>query len=166
MKIDWRFILVIIAALVTILALKTQTENLDGDVESEDESEDESEEGEEDESEEEEEGEGEEVKAEVPKAAYPDVKGFIGSLNGVEGKVNYVDLHLIKGFLDNTSVEDDKKGFMHCDKKCQDPQTPEAWEQCKLDCNKYTGNMCNVGCKLKPDDELCTSKGECAEFLP
>lgn len=164
MKIDWRFILVIIAALVTILALKTQTENLDGDVESEDESE----EGEEDESEEEEEEEeeGEEVKAEVPKAAYPDVKGFIGSLNGVEGKVNYVDLHLIKGFLDNTSVEDDKKGFMHCDKKCQDPQTPEAWEQCKLDCNKYTGNMCNVGCKLKPDDELCTSKGECAEFLP
>ena len=150
MKIDWRFILVIIAALVTILALKTQTENLDGDVESEEESEEEE----------------EEVKAEVPKAAYPDVKGFIGSLNGVEGKVKYVDLHMIKGFLDDVSVEDDKKGFMHCDKKCQDPQTPEAWEQCKLDCNKYTANMCNVGCKLMPDDELCTPKGECAEFLP
>ncbi len=50
--------------------------------------------------------------------------------------------------------------------KCQDPQTPEAWEQCKLDCNRYTAQMCNVGCKLMPDDELCTSKGECAEFLP
>ena len=158
MKIDWRFILVIIAALVTILVLKTQTENLDGDVESEDESEEEKEE--------EEEEEEEEVKAEVPKAAYPDVKGFIGSMGDIPGKVKYVDLHIIKGFLDDTSVEDDKKGFMHCDKKCQDPQTPEAWEQCKLDCNRYTAQMCNVGCKLMPDDELCTSKGECAEFLP
>jgi hypothetical protein len=156
MKIDWRFILVIIAALVTILALKTQTENLDGDVESEEESEEEKEEEEEE----------EEVKAEVPKAAYPDVKGFIGSMGDIPGKVKYVDLHIIKGFLDDTSVEDDKKGFMHCDKKCQDPQTPEAWEQCKLDCNRYTAQMCNVGCKLMPDDELCTSKGECAEFLP
>jgi hypothetical protein len=158
MKIDWRFILVIIAALVTILVLKTQTENLDGDVESEEESEEEKEE--------EEEEEEEEVKAEVPKAAYPDVKGFIGSMGDIPGKVKYVDLHIIKGFLDDTSVEDDKKGFMHCDKKCQDPQTPEAWEQCKLDCNRYTAQMCNVGCKLMPDDELCTSKGECAEFLP
>jgi hypothetical protein len=158
MKIDWRFILVIIAALVTILALKTQTENLDGDVESEDESEEEEEE--------EKEEEEEEVKAEVPKAAYPDVKGFIGSMGDIPGKVKYVDLHIIKGFLDDTSVEDDKKGFMHCDEKCQDPQTPEAWEQCKLDCNRYTAQMCNVGCKLMPDDELCTSKGECAEFLP
>jgi hypothetical protein len=158
MKIDWRFILVIIAALVTILVLKTQTENLDGDVESEDESEEEKEE--------EEEEEEEEVKAEVPKAAYPDVKGFIGSMGDIPGKVKYVDLHIIKGFLDDTSVEDDKKGFMHCDEKCQDPQTPEAWEQCKLDCNRYTAQMCNVGCKLMPDDELCTSKGECAEFLP
>jgi hypothetical protein len=158
MKIDWRFILVIIAALVTILALKTQTENLDGDVESEEESEEEKEE--------EEEEEEEEVKAEVPKAAYPDVKGFIGSMGDIPGKVKYVDLHIIKGFLDDTSVEDDKKGFMHCDEKCQDPQTPEAWEQCKLDCNRYTAQMCNVGCKLMPDDELCTSKGECAEFLP
>tara|TARA_B110000259_G_scaffold148565_1_gene167607 strand:+ start:720 stop:1190 length:471 start_codon:yes stop_codon:yes gene_type:complete len=156
MKIDWRFILVIIAALVTILALKTQTENLDGDVESEDESEEEKEKEEEE----------EEVKAEVPKAAYPDVKGFIGSMGDIPGKVKYVDLHIIKGFLDDTSVEDDKKGFMHCDEKCQDPQTPEAWEQCKLDCNRYTAQMCNVGCKLMPDDELCTSKGECAEFLP
>jgi hypothetical protein len=158
MKIDWRFILVIIAALVTILVLKTQTENLDGDVESEEESEEEKEE--------EEEEEEEEVKAEVPKAAYPDVKGFIGSMGDIPGKVKYVDLHIIKGFLDDTSVEDDKKGFMHCDEKCQDPQTPEAWEQCKLDCNRYTAQMCNVGCKLMPDDELCTSKGECAEFLP
>jgi hypothetical protein len=158
MKIDWRFILVIIAALVTILVLKTQTENLDGDVESEDESEEEKEE--------EDEEEEEEVKAEVPKAAYPDVKGFIGSMGDIPGKVKYVDLHIIKGFLDDTSVEDDKKGFMHCDEKCQDPQTPEAWEQCKLDCNRYTAQMCNVGCKLMPDDELCTSKGECAEFLP
>ena len=105
MKIDWRFILVIIAALVTILVLKTQTENLDGDVESEDESEEEKEE--------EEEEEEEEVKAEVPKAAYPDVKGFIGSMGDIPGKVKYVDLHIIKGFLDDTSVEDDKKGFMH-----------------------------------------------------
>ncbi len=33
MKIDWRFVLVLVAALITIIALKTQTENLDGDVE-------------------------------------------------------------------------------------------------------------------------------------
>lgn len=151
MKIDWRFILVIIAALVTMLALKTQTEKLEGDVESEDESEDEPK---------------VEPKVEVPEPAYPDVKGFVGSINGVEGKVKYVDLHMIKGFMDTVPVEDDKKGFMHCDEKCQDPQTPEAWKQCKADCNKYTAGMCNVGCKLKPGDELCTPEGECAEFLP
>jgi hypothetical protein len=33
MKIDWRFVLVLVAALITIIALKTQTENLDGEVE-------------------------------------------------------------------------------------------------------------------------------------
>ena len=159
MKIDWRFILVIIAALVTILALKTQTENLDGDVESEDESEEEKEEEE------------EEVKAEVPKAAYPDVKGFIGSLNGVEGKVKYVDLHMIKGFLDDVSVGDDTTSFSKCTTKCSadvlgNPKLGDVHEECKTECKNFTSSVCRIGCKLDPDDKVCSSDGLCGEFLP
>ena len=159
MKIDWRFILVIIAALVTILALKTQTENLDGDVESEDESEEEKEEEE------------EEVKAEVPKAAYPDVKGFIGSMGDIPGKVKYVDLHMIKGFLDDVSVGDDTTSFSKCTTKCSadvlgNPKLGDVHEECKTECKNFTSSVCRIGCKLDPDDKVCSSDGLCGEFLP
>ena len=156
MKIDWRFILVIIAALVTILALKTQTENLDGDVESEDESEEEEEE--------------EEVKAEVPKA-YPDVLGFIGSLNGVEGKVKFMDIQMINGYLEDVSVGDDTTSFKKCTTKCSadvlgNPKLGDVHEQCKTECKNFTSGVCKIGCKLEPNNKGCSSDILCAEFLP
>ena len=154
MKIDWRFVLVLVAALITIIALKTQTENLDGDVE-------ETEETEETE-------ESEETKE--PEPAYPDVSGFVAELNGVNGNIKFTDLAMIEGLLSEAKVTNDPKSYVYCSENCDadvitNPKMKDQQKKCKVDCDQFLTGKCKLGCATDPDMPACGEGKFCASYL-
>ena len=158
MKIDWRFVLVLVAALITIIALKTQTENLDGEVEETAESE-ESEETEKSE-------ETEETKE--PEPAYPDVSGFVADLNGVNGSIKFTDLAMIEGLMREVKVNSDPKSYVHCTENCSpdvmsNPKMKDQQKKCKVDCDQFLSGACKVGCAVNADAPEC--EGFCSSYL-
>ena len=159
MKIDWRFVLVLVAALITIIALKTQTENLDGEVE---------EETEETEETEEETEETEETKE--PEATYPDVSAFVADLNGVNGSIKFTDLAMIEGLMREAKVTSDPKSYVHCMENCgpdviTNPKLKDQRKQCKVDCDQYLSGTCKVGCATNPDMPTCGEGKFCGIYL-
>jgi hypothetical protein len=155
MKIDWRFVLVLVAALITIIALKTQTENLDGDVEETEETE-KSEETE----------ETEETKE--PEPTYPDVSGFVADISNVNGKIKFMDIAMIEGVLDNINVTTDPKSFGYCSKNCNqetftDPDRKDEQDKCKTDCDNYITGVCKTRCAIEPGAPECDTI--CASYL-
>ena len=155
MKIDWRFVLVLVAALVTIIALKTQTENLDGEVEETEETE-ETEESE----------ESEETKE--PEPAYPDVSGFVAELNGVNGNIKFTDLAMIEGLMREVKVNSDPKSYVHCMENCSpdvmsNPKMKDQQKKCKVDCDQFLSGACKVGCAVNADAPEC--EGFCSSYL-
>jgi len=158
MKIDWRFVLVLVAALVTIIALKTQTENLDGEVEETEETE-ETEESEESE-------ESEETKE--PEPAYPDVSGFVAELNGVNGNIKFTDLAMIEGLMREVKVTSDPKSYVHCMENCgpdvmSNPEMKDQQKKCKVGCDQFLSGACKVGCAVNADAPEC--EGFCSSYL-
>lgn len=159
MKIDWRFVLVLVAALITIIALKTQTENLDGEVEEEtEETEEEPEETEEEPKEPEPE----------PEPTYPDVAGFIADISNVNGKIKFMDIAMIEGVLDNVNVTTDPKSFGYCSKNCNqetftDPDREDEQGKCKTDCDNYITGVCKTRCAVEPGAPECDTI--CASYL-
>ena len=157
MKIDWRFVLVLVAALITIIALKTQTENLDGEVEEETE-----------ETEEELEETEEEPKEPEPEPTYPDVAGFIADISNVNGKIKFMDIAMIEGVLDNVNVTTDPKSFGYCSKNCNqetftDPDREDEQGKCKTDCDNYITGVCKTRCAVEPGAPECDTI--CASYL-
>ena len=157
MKIDWRFVLVLVAALITIIALKTQTENLDGEVEEETE-----------ETEEEPEETEEEPKEPEPEPTYPDVAGFIADISNVNGKIKFMDIAMIEGVLDNVNVTTDPKSFGYCSKNCNqetftDPDREDEQGKCKTDCDNYITGVCKTRCAVEPGAPECDTI--CASYL-
>jgi len=155
MKIDWRFVLVLVAALVTIIALKTQTENLDGEVEETEETE-ETEESE----------ESEETKE--PEPAYPDVSGFVAELNGVNGNIKFTDLAMIEGLMREVKVTSDPKSYVHCMENCgpdvmSNPEMKDQQKKCKVGCDQFLSGACKVGCAVNADAPEC--EGFCSSYL-
>jgi hypothetical protein len=160
MKIDWRFVLVLVAALVTIIALKTQTENLDGEVEEETEKETEKE------TEETEEETEEETKE--PEPAYPDVSGFVAELNGVNGNIKFTDLAMIENLLGEVKVTSDPKSYVYCSENCgpdvmSNPEMKDQQKKCKVGCDQFLSGACKVGCALNADAPEC--EGFCSSYL-
>jgi len=152
MKIDWRFVLVLVAALITIIALRTQTENLDGEVE-------ETEEVEEVE-------ETEEVEEVEP--TYPDVPGFVADISNVNGKIKFMDIAMIEGVLDNINVTSDPKSFGYCSRNCNqetftDPDREDDQDKCKTDCDNYITGVCRTRCAIEPEAPECDTI--CASYL-
>ena len=165
MKIDWRFVLVLVAALITIIALKTQTENLDGEVEEEPE---ETEETEEDPDEETEEEPDEETKE--PEPAYPDVSGFVADLNGVNGNIKFTDLAMIENLLSEAKVTNDPKSYVYCSENCDadvitNPKMKDQQKKCKVDCDQFLTGKCKLGCATDPDMPACGEGKFCASYL-
>ena len=153
MKIDWRFVLVLVAALITIIALKTQTENLDGEVEEETEEPEEPEEPEEE-----------------TKPAYPDVSAFVADLNGVNGSIKFTDLAMIEGLMREAKVTSDPKSYVHCMENCgpdviTNPKLKDQRKQCKVDCDQYLSGTCKVGCATNPDMPTCGEGKFCGSYL-
>jgi hypothetical protein len=160
MKIDWRFVLVLVAALVTIIALKTQTENLDGEVEEETEKETEKE------TEETEEETEEETKE--PEPAYPDVSGFVAELNGVNGNIKFTDLAMIENLLGEVKVTSDPKSYVYCSENCgpdvmSNPEMKDQQKKCNVGCDQFLSGACKVGCALNADAPEC--EGFCSSYL-
>ena len=154
MKIDWRFVLVLVAALITIIVLKTQTENLDGEVEEEPE-----------ETEEEPDEETEE-----PEPAYPDVSAFVADLNGVNGSIKFTDLAMIEGLMRDVKVTSDPKSYVYCTENCSpdiisNPKMKDQRKQCKVDCDQYLSGTCKVGCATNPDMPTCGEGKFCGSYL-
>src|SRR6056300_1428560 len=143
MKIDWRFVLVLVAALITIIALRTQTENLDGEVE-------------------------ETEETEETEPTYPDVPGFIADISNVNGKIKFVDIAMIEGVLDNINVTNDPKSFGYCSRNCNqetftDPDREDDQKQCKTDCDNYITGVCKTSCAIEPGAPECDTI--CKEYL-
>jgi hypothetical protein len=156
MKIDWRFVLVLVAALVTIIALKTQTENLDGEVEEETK----------EETEETEEETEEETKE--PEPAYPDVSGFVAELNGVNGNIKFTDLAMIEGLMREVKVTSDPKSYVYCSENCgpdvmSNPEMKDQQKKCKVGCDQFLSGACKVGCAVNADAPEC--EGFCSSYL-
>ena len=159
MKIDWRFVLVLVAALITIIALKTQTENLDGEVEEETEETEETEEPEKTEETEE---------TEEPEPAYPDVSGFVAELNGVNGSIKFTDLAMIEDLMREVKVTSDPKSYVHCMENCgpdvmSNPEMKDQQKKCKVGCDQFLSGACKVGCALNADAPEC--EGFCSSYL-
>ena len=159
MKIDWRFVLVLVAALVTIIALKTQTENLDGEVEEETEETEETEEPEKTEKTEE---------TEEPEPAYPDVSGFVAELNGVNGSIKFTDLAMIEDLMREVKVTSDPKSYVHCMENCgpdvmSNPEMKDQQKKCKVGCDQFLSGACKVGCAVNADAPEC--EGFCSSYL-
>ena len=159
MKIDWRFVLVLVAALITIIALKTQTENLDGEVEEETEETEETEEPEKTEKTEE---------TEEPEPAYPDVSGFVAELNGVNGSIKFTDLAMIEDLMREVKVTSDPKSYVHCMENCgpdvmSNPEMKDQQKKCKVGCDQFLSGACKVGCALNADAPEC--EGFCSSYL-
>jgi len=149
MKIDWRFVLVLVAALITIIALKTQTENLDGDVEETKEVE-------------------ESEETEETKDTYPDVQGFVASLSETGSKISYTDVLTLQGMSEGIRVNGDTKTFTSCSTDCtaelfNDPKMKSEQKTCKKQCEGYIRGVCKTVCDLDPKDPVC--KTACAEYL-
>ena len=156
MKIDWRFVLVLVAALITIIALKTQTENLDGEVEEETEETEETEEPEKTE------------ETEEPEPAYPDVSGFVAELNGVNGSIKFTDLAMIEDLMREVKVTSDPKSYVHCMENCgpdvmSNPEMKDQQKKCKVGCDQFLSGACKVGCALNADAPEC--EGFCSSYL-
>ena len=156
MKIDWRFVLVLVAALVTIIALKTQTENLDGEVEEETE----------EETEETEEETEEETKE--PEPAYPDVSSFVAELSGVNGSIKFTDLTMIENLMREVKVTSDPKSYVHCMENCNpdvmsNPEMKDQQKKCKVGCDQFLSGSCKVGCAVNADAPEC--EGFCSSYL-
>ena len=152
MKIDWRFVLVLVAALITIIALKTQTENLDGDVEEAEEAE-EVEEAEE---------------AEEAEETYPDVQGFVASLSETGSKISFTDVLTLQGMSEGIRVNGDTKTFTACSTDCtaelfNNPEKKDEQKTCKNQCEGYIRGVCKSACDLDPKDPVC--KTACADYL-
>ena len=149
MKFDWKIILILVAAIITVIVIKTQTENLEGDPDAGEETE-------------------ETEETEKPMFPYPEVPAFVASLNANGGRIKFMDLARIDGMLENTKVMDDPQTYTYCKTSCNqdvlnDPERKDEHKQCKTDCDKYLTGICNGLCVSQPDAPECDTI--CKDYL-
>ena len=149
MKFDWKIILILVAAIITVIVIKTQTENLEGDPDAGEETE-------------------ETEETEKPMFEYPSVPAFVASITAHNGKIKFMDIAMIEGVLDNINVTTDPKSFGYCSKNCNqetftDPDREDDQKQCKTDCDNYITGVCKTRCAIEPGAPECDTI--CKEYL-